>query len=761
MMAAVTFGDLLFTGVGHLETASGRWDQEAGDPLAAGRQLYRVVDVMTRYVDGVAPWDYAGALGRADLVLWQRAGTHIAQSLHRAAQALGRGLEGLEGLQAGPELPLGLPLAEAATALLAGRDLLNTHLATGPDGARVERTEWAQVITSAPVTRAVTDMIAWWCQQLAPLAEQLSRPGHGLAAGAAPEFAAAGQWLRQATAFARPARLADPVSVSDRTLLFAIPPAAMSAWERPRAAETAADLCGGITRSASRLQAAARGAAQRAAWSPAETAGAWRWTATAGAVTSHLTEAVLRSLAARAGPLGLPEGELHAAAAALAASQASWHQVTAAWGLITTETRFLATPAVTEASDLIVRLGRLACDDPAWTPAAAHHAPLRDPAVLAPDAAAAAAIVAAAHYAACAFERVAAADLGAVEAARQALRLYVPTRIIPDARRRKNDWRTIPRAYVIAPEEQTAALIEAYRAAVTASGQAAQALDQAALAAGAPSRAMALAREAFRAEERLSHLPPPADDLAAPNPWAGGPGPAEGELVRLRVTDPLVLQRAAAIDAAGQNLITEARTSVGGQAPGPVDSELARLGVTDPVMLQRAAAIDAAGRKLILEARTAAAGGPPPGPAESELARLGVTDPVMLQRAAVIDAAGQKLTAEARAAADRGPAAPVPALPAGRVRGPARRQDGPTRIFPAARPRAGRGAGLPGAAAGRRGPRAGRDRRCYDPGEAAACPAGPGRGIPLTRPARTGGAGGVSPAAGRNRRTARRSCRRR
>ncbi len=664
MMAAVTFGDLLFTGVGHLETAAGRWDQEAGDPLAAGRQLYRVVDVMTRYVDGAAPWDHAGALGRADLVLWQRAGTYIAHSLHRSAQALGRGLEGLASLQAAPELPPGLPLAAAATALLAGRDLLNTHLTTGPDGVRAGRTEWAQVITSAPVTRAVTDLIAWWCQQLAPLAGRLSGPG--LAAGAAGEFAAAGKWLGQAAAFARPARLADPVSVSDRTLLFAIPLAAMSYREPPRAAETAAGLCGGITRSASRLQAAARGAARRAAWAPEATAGAWRWTATAGAVTSHLTEAVLRSLAARAGPLGLPEGELHAAAAALAASQASWHQVTAAWGLITTETRFLATQAVTEASDLIVRLGRLACDNPAWTPSAAHHAPLRDPAVLAPDAAAAAAIVAAVHYAACAFERVAAADLGAVEAAHQALRLYVPTRIIPDARRRKNDWRTIPRAYVIAPEEQTAALIEAYRAAVTASSRAAQALDQAALAASAPSRTMALAREAFRAEERLSHLPLPGDGLDAPNPWAGGPGPAESELARIGVTDPLVLQRAAAIDAAGQNLVTEARTSAGGQAPGPVDSELARLGVTDPLILQRAAAIDAAGRKLILEARTAAAGGPPPGPAESELARIGVTDALMLQRAAVIDAAGQKLTAEARAVACRRPAAPAPAHPAGR-----------------------------------------------------------------------------------------------
>jgi hypothetical protein len=301
-VTAVTFGDLLFAGVGHLEAAAGRWEREAADGQAAARQLRRVVGVVTRYADGVAPWNAAGTLGRADLAWWQRAGSDMARALRQASAALARASGA--GEDAG-ELTPGLPLAAAAMALLAARDLLHTHLTSDPDGTVAGRTEWAPVITSAPVTRAVADLAAWWCQELAPLAEQLAGPGRR--AGAAVEFAAAGQWLRQAAAVARPARLADPVSVSDRTLLFAIPPARQAGRERPQPGESNDELCRGITLSASRLQAAARGAARWATWSPAATAGAWRWTATAGAVTSHLSAAMLRLLAGRAGPLGLPE----------------------------------------------------------------------------------------------------------------------------------------------------------------------------------------------------------------------------------------------------------------------------------------------------------------------------------------------------------------------------------------------------------------------------------------------------------------------
>ena len=414
-MTAVTFGDLLFTAAGHLEAAEARWQDQAADPQSAVRQLRRVIDVMTRYAVDVTSPDHAGAGDPADPAWWLRAATEIGQALRRASQALGRAAGGPGGQDAA-EFPPGLPLADAATALLAARDLLSTHLAGDPDGTRLALTEWGPVITSAAVTKTVTDLVAWWSQQLAPLAGHLAalRPAD-MRHGAARDIAEAGQWLRHAAASAGPARVADPVSAGDRTLLFAIPPAADSGRERPRPGETPPELCRGITLSAARLQAAARGASGYAATSPVATAGAWRWTATAGAVTSHLSTAMLRSLAARSGPLSLPADGLHSAAAAVAAAQEAWQRLAAAWGLLTTETRFLASPAVTEASDLVVRLGRLACDNPQWTPESSHRAPLRDPDVLAPDAGTAAVVIAAVHHAACAFERVAAADLDAVQ----------------------------------------------------------------------------------------------------------------------------------------------------------------------------------------------------------------------------------------------------------------------------------------------------------------------------------------------------------
>src|SRR5581483_1262720 len=145
-----------------------------------------------------------------------------------------------------------------------------------------------------------------------------------------------------------------------------------------------------------------------------------------------LSAALLDRLAQRADHLGLSTDALRAAEEAMSAAQASWHRLAAEWGDITTETRFLTSPAMIEASDLLVRLGRLACDNPSWTPTAGHQAPLREPSIIAPDAAAAAAALAAVHHAACAFARVAAADLSAVRAARQADRLYVPVRTLPE-----------------------------------------------------------------------------------------------------------------------------------------------------------------------------------------------------------------------------------------------------------------------------------------------------------------------------------------
>ena len=62
----------------------------------------------------------------------------------------------------------------------------------------------------------------------------------------------------------------------------------------------------------------------------------------------------------------------------------AWQQVDLMWNTIITERRLLATPAMSEASDLLLRMGRLVWDNPQWTPARAGRGPRRDPAALAP-----------------------------------------------------------------------------------------------------------------------------------------------------------------------------------------------------------------------------------------------------------------------------------------------------------------------------------------------------------------------------------------
>ena len=54
------------------------------------------------------------------------------------------------------------------------------------------------------------------------------------------------------------------------------------------------------------------------------------------------------------------------------------------WDAMITESRMLPTQAMTDASDLVLRMGRLVWDDPHWAPARSRRAPLRDPAALAP-----------------------------------------------------------------------------------------------------------------------------------------------------------------------------------------------------------------------------------------------------------------------------------------------------------------------------------------------------------------------------------------
>ena len=105
--------------------------------------------------------------------------------------------------------------------------------------------------------------------------------------------------------------------------------------------------------------------------------------------------------------------------------------------------------------------------------------------------------------------------MNAVEAAGQAGRLYVPTRSLPE------DY-DVPRPFATAPVSRCRVLQEAYRVALDASVQAARALDELSIAAGAPSKTLALARAAASAQSRRPGSQPRPDDGIP-----GGPQPAD------------------------------------------------------------------------------------------------------------------------------------------------------------------------------------------------------------------------------------------
>jgi hypothetical protein len=399
-LTSAVFGDFLGAGRKHLEAAVAEEDGQVAFLPAVVPPLHRLVTIMSLYVEDLAPCDQIEAAGRTDLHVWERAVIDTGAALRIAADCLHRSVADLS-----PGEPASEPapsrarhLADAATELVAGRDLLDTHIVPGPDGLAQERSEWAPVVTSLPVTRALANEIAVWSVRLAPFTAWLA----GLATPQVPrrsadqpfvlspreELASASQWLRAAGAALRPALDADPVRAVDAELLHAIP-AVFPPPRRPlgSAAESIAELCDGITVSASRLRASVHRGRDRVSWSPDVTSGGWQWMAQAAAVTSHLSELALRSLATRAGQLHsvpVTEARLHGAADSMVGMRAAWQRVDLMWNTIITEQRLLPTLTMSEAGDLLLRMGRLVWDNPQWTPARAGRGPRRNPAALRP-----------------------------------------------------------------------------------------------------------------------------------------------------------------------------------------------------------------------------------------------------------------------------------------------------------------------------------------------------------------------------------------
>jgi hypothetical protein len=107
----------------------------------------------------------------------------------------------------------------AATALGAGRDLLQSHFRTDPHGARLDHSGWAPVITSPAIARAQLVEIASLARHAASVAEaplQADYPLPGASSMSHPTAAATQPSLATAPTTATPASMCDRAAISAR-----------------------------------------------------------------------------------------------------------------------------------------------------------------------------------------------------------------------------------------------------------------------------------------------------------------------------------------------------------------------------------------------------------------------------------------------------------------------------------------------------------------------------------------------------------------
>jgi hypothetical protein len=565
-----TFGDFagaaraqLRPAVGLRELAAGGFPGNArtGQVQEFTRSMAGVVAVMTRYSADIAAV-LAGPRPKASLsVTWSRASIQAREALENASAFLQStpASTGRPGHRAAAD-PAARRLDASAAALAAGCDLLRTHVVTRPDGSRLVRSEWAPVVTSAPVARALLLELGLWARRLAERGARTALPGPVARHGTGEErqrLNTACQWLWILDSAVQAVQRHQPVTAAEIRLLHAIPASTPATRCIPGGTETITTLCYGAITTAERIRHAATITAPDPTWSPALTADSLSHAATCSTVVSHNCEILLRILAARAGQHGSESvaDRLIGCANATGQTRAAWLNAARAWRRITTDTRGTITPAAAETADLALWTGRLAYADPGWTPALGPSHATRTPEALASESGDLPAVVAAVHQAGETLTQIAAAGHSQIRAAAEAGRLLVPTRSLPD----RFD---IPHPFAPAPPERINALLDAYHHAGTASAQAAAHVAAIAADIRAPSHILTLARTAIRGDSGFltdGEREPPEPE---PHHAKGLPGPVERILQDLGVTNPAMLARASAIDQLSEQLILGAADAI-------------------------------------------------------------------------------------------------------------------------------------------------------------------------------------------------------
>jgi len=499
----------------HLARAAPGSSGRTAEVAEIARSLGQVVAVLARYLADI---DAAGDILFREAPLldgWPRAAVEARESLSTGIRALGYSrIRHARPVRHGPK-DAAACLVSAAKSLTAARDLLQTHFA--PD--RTYASEWAPVISSPQVARALAAETSWWAWQMAPLAMSLARAGTSRSARSEDvryRLEVAGRSLWDAAGTIDTALLRDPATAADLVVLRAIPINSMPARVVPQGTEPVALLCEGTISTAERIRQVTW--KPYPAWSPDISETSLRHTAGMAVVISHNCGVALDLLASRASHLGLTglSARLAESAVTAHAAQARWLDAASAWGSqVVTDTRRTRSPVCMEAEDLALWTGRLVYSDPRWTPAHGRRHNLRPPNELAGYASDFSRSAAAVHSVGETLNRLAEAECDQVHAIANTGRLYVRTRSLPD-------WFDIPRAYGRAPREHVNALLAAYQAVERASARLATDLAEIAVSVRAPSRILALARAAAghpaeRARPGRAHLPSSAR-AALPQP---------------------------------------------------------------------------------------------------------------------------------------------------------------------------------------------------------------------------------------------------
>jgi hypothetical protein len=438
-------------------------------------------------------------------------------------------------------------LAAATSCLSAGHDLLQSHFAPAPAGARLGNSPWAPAILSAPVQVALAAQMGGYACRLAPWVLQLAAqpPTETLPAATRMAISAGCRWLRIADAAAWAA--SDQLSTVEHAVLRGIPANTPPPRLSPRGDELVPGLCAGMAATAERLR--------HLAYLPTTRAGSprmgacWQRTAQGAAIAAHCSELILRQLANPGAQLPIPptaRAALQQAAEETSQVWRTWRTIAHHWDTFTTGSGITLSPVAAEVGDLVLWAGRLAYTDPAWTPSRHHASTARTSTGFTAQEGLLTEVVAALHQVGDALAHIAATDREHVRSAASDKELWIPTRLLPA----RADW---PYRYVPALPAMTDALLAAYDAAAQAAQRAVIALDD--LTPGLNSRPTYIA--ALRATAQLTGselLYPqviPADRPATQL----RPGRIEQSLRSRGVSEPTLLARAADIDDATEDLI--------------------------------------------------------------------------------------------------------------------------------------------------------------------------------------------------------------